>query len=96
VEAEDLVINKGGKREIIEQIGEKLPNIRVAVFPETFIVEAIDLSNLTRLVITTQDCDSGGVPNFKGYEESNSFYRVVTSINVVAYTHWSDWLVGNG
>ena len=46
VEAEDLIVDEGSKREIIEQIGEELPNIGIAIFSEAFIVETINLRNL--------------------------------------------------
>jgi len=47
VEAEDLVIDEGGEGEIIEEISEVFPNIRVPVLSKTFIVEAIHLCDLT-------------------------------------------------
>jgi len=47
VEAEDLVIDEGGGGEIIEEISEVFPNIRVPVLSKTFIVEAIHLCDLT-------------------------------------------------
>ena len=96
MEAEDLVINEGGKGEIIEQIREELPNIGIAVLSEAFIVETINLRNLARLVISTQDRNTGWVSYLEGNEESNGFYGVVTSINIITYTHSSDYFMQNG
>ena len=47
MEAEDLVINESGQRQVIEEIGERLPNICVSVFTEAFIIETVYLCNLT-------------------------------------------------
>jgi len=96
VEAEDLVVNEGGKREIIEQIGKELPNIGIAVFSETFVVEAINLGDLARLMIASEDRNSGWVSYLEGNEKGNGFYRVVTPINVIACMQWSVCFKGNG
>ncbi len=47
VEAEDLVVDEGGKGEVVEEVGKVLPDIRVAIFPETLVVETVYLGNLT-------------------------------------------------
>ena len=61
VKAEDLVIDEGGKRKVVEQICEVFPYVRIAIFSETLIVEAVDLCDLAGLVVPTEDCDSLGV-----------------------------------
>lgn len=53
VEAEDLIVDEGGKGEIVEQIGEVFPDIRIAILSKTFVVEAINLRDLTGFVVTT-------------------------------------------
>ena len=37
----DLVLHKGCERQVVEQIGEELPNIGVAVLSEALVVEAV-------------------------------------------------------
>lgn len=32
VEAENLVVDQGGKREVVEKVGEVLPDIGIAIF----------------------------------------------------------------
>ena len=44
VEAEDLVLDNGGEGEVIEELGEDLPHVGIAVFAETFIVETIPIT----------------------------------------------------
>ena len=51
VEAEDLVFDEGGEGEEIEKISEVFPDIGIAIFAQAFIVETVDLSDLTGFVV---------------------------------------------
>ena len=51
MEAEYLVFYNSCKREHIKQIGIVFPYVSIPVFPETLIVESIDLGDLSRLVV---------------------------------------------
>jgi hypothetical protein len=84
VEAEDLVVDKGGEGEVVEEIREVLPYVRVAIFAETLIIEPIDLCDLAGFVVATEDGDALRVSDFEGYKESDGFDGIVTSINIVA------------
>lgn len=84
VKAEDLVVDKGSEREVVEEVGKVFPYVCIAILPKTFIVEAVDLSDLAGFVVTTEDCNSLGVSNFESNEQCYSFNRVITSINIVA------------
>lgn len=41
-----LLVDQCGERQVVKQVCEVLPDIGVAVLPQTFIVEAIDLCDL--------------------------------------------------
>ena len=41
MQAEDTVLHNCGHGEIVEGVGEVLPHIGVAVFPEAFIIKSI-------------------------------------------------------
>ena len=84
VEAEDLVVNKGSQGEVVEKVCEIFPYIGIAILSETLVVEAIDLGDLARFVVTAKDCDALGVSNFESNEECDCLNGVITSINVVA------------
>ena len=84
VEAEDLVVDKGSKGEVVEKIGEVFPYIGIAILSEALVVEAIDLGDLAGFVVAAKDCDALGVPNFESNEESDRLHGIITSINVVA------------
>ena len=71
MKAENLVLNDGCHWEEVKQVGEILPNMRVTVFPEAFIVESIDLSDLTRFVVSSQNCDSVSESHFQEDQQSH-------------------------
>jgi hypothetical protein len=41
-----LVVNQSGEGKIIEEVGEEPPHVGISVFSQTFIVEAVNLSDL--------------------------------------------------
>lgn len=84
VEAEDLVVDESGERKIIEKIRKVLPHVCVAVLSEAFIVEAVHLGDLTRLVVATKDGDPLWVSDLQGYKESHGFDGIISTVNVVA------------
>lgn len=73
METEDLAVNQCGQGKIVEKIGKVFPDIGIAIFPETFIVEAIDLSDLSRFVVTSENGDTVGVSDLEGDKKSDCF-----------------------
>jgi hypothetical protein len=85
VKAEDLVVNKSGERKVIEKVGKVLPHVRVTILAQAFIIETINLSDLTGFVIASQDGNALWVSDFEGNKEGNSFDGVVATIYVVSF-----------
>lgn len=85
MKAENLVLNQSGKREIVEQVGEVLPNVRISVFTKAFVVKSVDLCDLSRFVVSTKDCDALRVTNFQSNKECDGLNRVVSTVNIVTY-----------
>lgn len=84
MQAEDLVLDKSGKREEVEEVGEVFPDICITVLSEAFVVETIDLGDLAGLVIATENGDALGVANFESNEKGDGFDGEVSTINVIA------------
>ena len=65
VQAEDLAVNQSSQGQEVEQVGEVLPYGGVAIFAEAFVVESVYLSDLSRLVVSTENCYSLAVSNLE-------------------------------
>jgi hypothetical protein len=68
VQAKYLIVNQGGERKIVEEIGKVLPHVRIAIFAQAFVVKAIHLCDLAGFVVTAEDGDARRVSNFEGDE----------------------------
>ena len=84
VEAEDLVVNQGGKRKVVEEVSEVFPDIRIAVFPQAFVVEAVDLSDLSGFVVAAEDGDAVRVADLEGDEERYGLDGIVATVYIVS------------
>lgn len=85
VQAENLVVDECSEGEIVEEVGEVFPDISIAVFSQTFVVKAIDLGNLSTLVVPSKDGDSGRVSDLQGDKEGHRLDGVVATIYVVSH-----------
>lgn len=85
MEAEDLVLDDSCEWEVIKELCELFPYVSVTVLSQAFIIEAINLCDLSALVVTSKDSESIFKADLEGNEESDSLNRVVTTINVVTH-----------
>ena len=85
VQAEDLVLDDGGQRQVIEEVGEVLPHVRVAVLAQTLVVEAVDLGDLATLVIAPQDRDAVLEAHLQANQQCDRLHTVVASVDVVPH-----------
>ena len=58
-----LSIHNGSERKVVEEVSKILPDIGVTIFPQTLIIEAIYLSDLSAFMVTSKNCDSVGETN---------------------------------
>ena len=80
-----LVLNQSGQGEVVEEVGEVSPDVRVAIFPQALVIEAVNLCDLSRFVISAEDCNTIAVAKLKSNEESHGFNRVVASVDVITH-----------
>lgn len=83
MKTKDLILNQRREGEVVEEVGEILPNVCIAILAQAFVVKAVDLSNLTRLVVTTKDGYSLRIANLESYKQGDSFDRKVATVNIV-------------
>ena len=85
MKAENVSLDDSCKWKVIEESCEVLPHVGISVFPQTLIVESINLCDLFGLVITSKDCNSVWISNLEADQKRNSLNRVVPSINVISH-----------
>lgn len=83
MQAENLVVDKGGQGQVVKEIGEEFPNVGVAILSQAFVVEAVNLCDLTGFVVSPENGDALRIPDFEGNEKGYSLDRVIPTINVI-------------
>lgn len=81
----NLLLDQSSEWEVVEEIGEVLPNVGIAILSQTLIIEAVDLGDLSRLVVATQDGDSILVSDLECHQERDGLDTVVASIDIVSH-----------
>ena len=62
----DLILNQSGERKVVEQVSEVSPDVRVAIFSQALVIEAVHLGDLPRFVVSTEDGDTVAVAQLEG------------------------------
>lgn len=63
--AEDLAIDDGREAEIVEDFGAVAPDRNWAVLSQALVIEAVDLGDLTRLMVAADERDAIGIADLK-------------------------------
>jgi hypothetical protein len=82
---EYFIVDNCCKGKVVENVGAVPPDIDGTVFPQTFVVEAINLCDLSALMISSDKSDALGVSHLEGKQEEESLHRIVTSIHEIAH-----------
>lgn len=85
VDAENLVINDCSQCQIVEDLSAVAPNINRTVLSKALIVKAVDLGDLTRLVVSSDEGNSLGVSHFEGKEQQERFNGRITSVDEISH-----------
>ena len=85
VEAEDGVVDHGRQRQVVEQLGELLPNVRVSILAQAFVVEAVHLGDLARLVVASQDRDSVWEADLERDEQGDCLDTIIAAVDVITH-----------
>lgn len=81
METEYLAFNHCSQGQIIEELGELFPDVRIPVFPEAFIVETISillslwclhLGDLSAFVVSSENGESVSIADLECYQQGDS------------------------
>ena len=81
---QDLTVDHSCQRKVVEYLTTISPDIGRAVLSVTFVIETIDLSDLTRLVISPYESDSIWISDFESEQEEKRLDTVETTVDEVA------------
>jgi len=84
METENLVLDECCERKVIEEVGEVLPDVLIAVFAHALLVETVNLSDGPTFVVSAEQSDAGWVPYLQGDHQRHCFDAVVTAVDVIA------------
>ena len=82
---EYLILNYSSQGQLIKELGEVLPHVSIAILALTLIIKAINLCDLSTLVITSQDSNPVSVSNFQCNQQCDRFDWVVSTIDVITH-----------
>ncbi len=85
VYTEYLIVDNGCKGKVVEDVCAVSPDIDGTILSQTLVIEAINLCNLSALVISPDKGDALRVSHLEGKQEEESLHRVVPSIHEIAH-----------
>jgi hypothetical protein len=62
MDSKDFLVDDGSNGQVVKNISVKLPHFGVSILGLTLSVEAINLSDLSRLMVSSDQADPLGVP----------------------------------
>ena len=82
--AKHVVFNDCGYGQVVEQIGEQLPNERGPVLALALRVEPVDLRDLSSFMIASEQSNPLRISQFEQHQICYSFYAKSASVNIIA------------
>ena len=82
--AKNLVVDDHAQRQEIEHVCKVMPDIRIAVLAGAFCVEAIGLGDATRFMVSPDEMDTVGIPQFEADQKRDGFNAEETAVDIVA------------
>ena len=60
-----MVLDHGRHWEVVEDIGEVLPDVGVPILPHALVIESVDLSDLDSFMVASQKADPSWEPDLQ-------------------------------
>lgn len=83
VQTEDLVFNESSEGEVIEEVGEVLPHVGVAILAEALVVEAVNLGDLAGFVVATENGDTLRIADLQANQKGYSLDGVIATVDII-------------
>ena len=74
MQTKHFIFNDCSQREQVEQISEVLPHVSISVLPQALVIEAIDLGDLSRFMIASENGHSFPESNLIAHQQGHSLY----------------------
>ena len=84
MDTENLTIYRGRQRQVVKQVRELLPDGKTSILALALDLEAVDLRNLARFMITSQKKKPAWKPQFEQYQVRNGFNGSGPSVHIVS------------
>ena len=85
VQGEDLAVDKGGEGEIVEQVRERFPHVGIPILSETLVVEAVHLSDLSALVVPSDQVNTVRVANLQSQQQQEGLHTVEPAVHEISH-----------
>mmetsp|Transcript_21496 Transcript_21496/g.43067 ORF Transcript_21496/g.43067 Transcript_21496/m.43067 type:complete len:391 (-) Transcript_21496:60-1232(-) len=85
VDAEDAAVDDRREVEAVEDFHAVFPGVGVAEFAEAFVVEAVDCSYLTTLVVSPEQRNLGRIPRLQTQQQRQRLDRVVPPVHEIPH-----------
>ena len=82
---EQLVLHERRERQVVEEVGEDLPDVGVAVLAQALVVEAVDLRDLPALVVPSDERDPVRVAHLQREQQQEGLDGVEAAVDEVAH-----------
>ncbi|KAH0485441.1 MAG: hypothetical protein KVP17_001067 [Porospora cf. gigantea B] len=79
------ITNDGCKHQIVEDFGAEPPHKRAAELSQTFVVEAVDLRNLSGLMVAANQRNPVRIPNLISQQQQKRLHGKMTSVHEIAH-----------
>ena len=84
MDAKNAAVHDGTQRQIIKDLATPAPYVATAVLALTFVIKPVNLGDLPRLVVSTDERYSVRVSHFERQKKKESFNAVESSIHEVS------------
>jgi len=85
VYAKNFIIDDCCKGQVVKNGGAVAPHVGRPILAKALIVEAINLGDLSALVVSPDKSDSFRISDLQGQQQQESFYTVISSVNKISH-----------